>query len=580
MFEVYNKLLSYVPEKKKLAYLGVFFSAISSLFLIGSYYYLFKFLDGLIVTQNIHNTKQYAVLIVVLLILQGIMYFVAVAITHALGFRLETNLRKRGIEGLMKSSFSFFDLNSSGKIRKIIDDNAQETHAIVAHLIPDNTAVVVTPILMIALGFFIDPKIGAFLILMTLVGFLQIKAMVGNQEFMGIYIESLETLNSETIEYVRGMQVVKIFKTTVSSFKSLFNAITSYSKYALDYAFSCRKPYIMFQVLFNTFITFTIPIGIFLINRGESSDIILRNVIFFACFGGLIFGVLLKVMSVGRFKYMGISTVEKLENLYDDMLKDTLKEGNITNFDSYDIEFDNVSFGYEEGKDIISNLSFKLKEKRVYAIVGSSGSGKSTIAKLLSGFYNAQSGQIKIANKNILEYKKEALMDNISFVFQNSKLFKKSIYDNVKIGNPNATREQVMTALSLACCDEIIDRLKDRENTIVGSSEVHLSGGEKQRIAIARAILKDANIVILDEASAATDPENEYEIQKAFSNLMSGKTVIMIAHRLSSIKNVDEILVVDDGKIIERGTDKELMENDGKYKQLQTLYELANDWRV
>ena len=279
------------------------------------------------------------------------------------------------------------------------------------------------------------------------------------------------------------------------------------------------------------------------------------------------------------YAFMGQSVVEKLESIFEEMNSNKLTFGSNEEFKNYNITFENVSFGYTD-KKIINDLSFSLEENKSYALVGSSGSGKSTIAKLISGFYKVDSGVIKIGNRSISSYSEEALINNIAFVFQNVKLFKTSIYDNVKIGKADASYEEVMTAMNLAGCNSILDKFSEREQTQIGTKGVYLSGGEKQRIAIARAILKDAKIIIMDEASAAVDPENEYELQRAFSNLIKDKTVIMIAHRLPSIRNVDEILVMDNGEIIERGTDRELMALDGEYKKLQSLYSKANEWRV
>ena len=579
MLNVYKKLLGYVEDKKHLAYISAILACISNILLVASYFYFYKFLKELLVFNNIDNTKTYSLYVIGLMVLYGIVYFAGVWFSHILGFRLETNLRKKGIDGLMEASFAFYDTHPSGKIRKIIDDNASQTHMIIAHLIPDNVGVIVMPILMNGLLFSIDIRLGILMLTMTFIGFLNLKAMMGDTQLMENYMNSLERLNSETVEYVRGIQVVKIFRTEINSFKALYSAIMDYSKFAHQYSLTSRTAFVSFQVLFNLMIAFTLPIGSFLINKGQDSGIILTNIIFFATFSGIIFLTLMKVMYVGMNQYLGMDAVTRLEDLFLEMNKDKLSHGSTASFENYRIEFKDVSFRYED-KYILDKLSFELDENKTYALVGNSGSGKSTIAKLISGFYNIDSGQINIGDKNISSYSEEALMDNISFVFQHSKLFKKSIYENVRMGKKDASPEDVLKALSLANCDEILDRLPDREHTIIGSKGVYLSGGETQRIAIARAILKDSNIIILDEASAAADPENEYEIQKAFSNLIKNKTVIMIAHRLSSIKNVDEILVVDQGNIIQRGSHKDLIEIDGKYRTLQNLFSKANEWKV
>ena len=578
MLTVYKKILSYVPKERYLAYIGILLSMLSVVFKVWGYYYLSKFLIEIIVYNNIENAKYYGFCIVGLLIIGITLYGIAGLVTHVLGFRLETNLRKYGIEGLSKASFSFFDTHPSGKTRKIIDDNATDTHMIVAHLIPDNAGAILMPILLLVLGFLVSTKVGIILIILSIVGGISLSMMTGEKEFMKIYQESLETLSSETVEYVRGIQIIKIFGISVESFKALNTAIKNYSKYSLEYAMSCKRGFVGFQWFFFSFIAMVIPILLLFYNI-EDPKMLAVELIMVLFLSGALFVSLMAIMYVSMYAFMGQSVVEKLESIFEEMNSNKLTFGTNNEFENYNITFENVSFGYTD-KKIINNLSFSLEENKSYALVGSSGSGKSTIAKLISGFYKVDGGVIKIGDKSISSYTEEALINNIAFVFQNVKLFKTSIYDNVKIGKVDASYEEVMTAMSLAGCDSILDKFSEREQTQIGTKGVYLSGGEKQRIAIARAILKDAKIIIMDEASAAVDPENEYELQRAFSNLIKDKTVIMIAHRLPSIRNVDEILVMDNGEIIERGTDRELMALDGEYKKLQSLYSKANEWRV
>lgn len=427
--------------------------------------------------------------------------------------------------------------------------------------------------------FAVDLYLGIATVILSILAGIFTKLMFGEVEFMDKYNKALERVNSEAVEYVRGMQVLKIFKASIFSFKSFYESIVDYSKTAYEYSKSCKQPYVIFQIVLLGTAAFVIPFAIMFSKGTENNVVIMIKLIFFTCFIGTLFSCFMRIMYVGMHQYMATQAVEKLENLFTEMEANDIKFGNNKEFSGYDIEFRNVSFKYDT-VNILENLSFRLEENKTYALVGSSGGGKSTIAKLISGFYNIDEGAILIGEKNISTYSREALMNNISFVFQNSKLFKTTIFENVKIGNENASYEEVMNALKLARCGDILDKFETRENTVIGSKGVHLSGGEIQRIAIARAILKDAKIIILDEASAASDPENEHEIQLAFSNLMKDKTVIMIAHRLSSIRNVDEILVVDNGKIIERGTDKELMEIGGRYKFLQDLFSKSNEWRM
>lgn len=578
MLTVYKKILSYVPKERYLAYIGILLSMLSVVFKVWGYYYLSKFLIEIIVYNNIENAKYYGFCIVGLLIIGITLYGIAGLVTHVLGFRLETNLRKYGIEGLSKASFSFFDTHPSGKTRKIIDDNATDTHMIVAHLIPDNAGAILMPILLLVLGFFVSLKVGIILIILSIVGGISLSMMTGEKEFMKIYQESLETLSSETVEYVRGIQVIKIFGISVESFKALNTAIKNYSKYSLEYAMSCKRGFVGFQWFFFSFIAMVIPILLLFFNI-EDPKMLAVELIMVLFLSGALFVSLMAIMYVSMYAFMGQSVVEKLKSIFEEMNSNKLTFGSNEKFENYNITFENVSFGYTD-KKIINDLSFSLEENKSYALVGSSGSGKSTIAKLISGFYKVDSGVIKIGNRSISSYSEEALINNIAFVFQNVKLFKTSIYDNVKIGKADASYEEVMTAMNLAGCNSILDKFSEREQTQIGTKGVYLSGGEKQRIAIARAILKDAKIIIMDEASAAVDPENEYELQRAFSNLIKDKTVIMIAHRLPSIRNVDEILVMDNGEIIERGTDRELMALDGEYKKLQSLYNKANEWRV
>ena len=578
MLNVYKKILSYVPKERYLAYIGILLSMLSVVFKVWGYYYLSKFLIEIIVYNNIENAKYYGFCVVGLLIIGITLYGIAGLVTHVLGFRLETNLRKYGIEGLSKASFSFFDTHPSGKTRKIIDDNATDTHMIVAHLIPDNAGAILMPILLLVLGFLVSIKVGIILIILSIVGGISLSMMTGEKEFMKIYQESLETLSSETVEYVRGIQVIKIFGISVESFKALNTAIKNYSKYSLEYAMSCKRGFVGFQWFFFSFIAMVIPILLLFFNI-EDPKMLAVELIMVLFLSGALFVSLMAIMYVSMYAFMGQSVVEKLESIFEEMNSNKLTFGTNNEFENYNITFENVSFGYTD-KKIINNLSFSLEENKSYALVGSSGSGKSTIAKLISGFYKVDGGVIKIGDKSISSYTEEALINNIAFVFQNVKLFKTSIYDNVKIGKADASYEEVMTAMNLAGCNSILDKFSEREQTQIGTKGVYLSGGEKQRIAIARAILKDAKIIIMDEASAAVDPENEYELQRAFSNLIKDKTVIMIAHRLPSIRNVDEILVMDDGEIIERGTDRELMALDGEYKKLQSLYSKANEWRV
>ncbi|HHX13620.1 MAG TPA: ABC transporter ATP-binding protein [Clostridiales bacterium] len=580
MVAIYKKLISYAKEKQHFLFLTIVFSILAAVLQVAAFYYLYKLLENIILLDSMNSAKRYAFMIAGLLAGGGLLYCLSLIVSHLFAFRIETNLRKFGIDGLTNASFKFFDVNSSGRIRKLIDDNAAQTHMAVAHLIPDNTGAMITPVLVLILGFFISLRVGLVLVALIIPSLILLKFMMGEQQFMKIYQASLEKLSSETVEYIRGMQVIKIFGVDVRSFKALNTAIKEYAQNALNYSLSCKKPYVLFQELFFAIVAILIPLILLFVSADADLKLISLELIMVFFLSGVLFTYITKVMYLSMYTFQAQDAVSKLENLYEEMQEDVLQFGDKTEFENHDIEFENVSFGYKKDSLVLDDLSFKLQENKSYALVGASGSGKSTIAKLISGFYNVNSGAVKIGGENITSYSKEALINEISFVFQDPKLFKTTIYENVALANKNAGREEVFEAMRLAGVDGIISKFKNRENTVIGSKGIYLSGGEKQRVAIARAILKDAKIVIFDEASAAIDPDNEHELQKAFSNLMKEKTVIMIAHRLTTIRNVDEILVFEDGKIIERGSDKELMERDSVYKHFQETYKIANDWRV
>lgn len=577
--KVYKKLFKYVPNYMIHAYLSIIISALSAFVIVFGYYYIYKFLREIIVFNNYENGIFYAISIAFYLTLGAVLYISSGIISHKFAFRLETNLRKRGIDGLTNASFRFFDLNSSGYIRKTIDDNAEKTHTAVAHMIPDNSQAFLIPILSLILGFVVSIRVGATILILTIVSGFFLKKMAGNPEFMKLYQKSLDDLSSETVEYVRGIQVIKIFGNKLKSFKNLYKAIMNYSKYAYDYSISCKNTYVIYQLIFLALIPIIIiPISFSLTNI-KDPKVIAYELIMVFFLSGIIMVSFMKIMWASMNIFNANFAIDSLESLYSKMQEDKLSYGDRNTFLNSNIEFKNVSFSYGENK-VLDNLSFKLEEKKIYALVGHSGCGKSTIAKLLSGFYKLDSGSIEIGGYSLEEYTKEAVINNISFVFQNTKLFKKSIYENIALANKNAKRLDVLRAIELAECNEIINKFKEKENTIIGSKGVYLSGGEVQRIAIARAILKDSPIVILDEASASIDADNEYKLQKAFKNLMKDKTVIMIAHRISSIQNVDEIIVLEDGKIVERGTNDNLLKEQKLYSKLFNLYKNANEWKV
>ncbi|HGA1040245.1 TPA: ABC transporter ATP-binding protein [Streptococcus agalactiae] len=580
--DVLRRLYKYAPEKRGYSYVSMILSAIATILSVIPYLYLWKFLNELLVIKNIESANKYALWIFMFMVLQTVVYFLSLYCSHIFAFRVERNLKIEGLNNLLDASFSFFDTNPSGKTRQIIDDNASETHSILAHMQPDMVNAVVYPIILLIVSFLVSIKLGIVMVGSLIIGIFLIIKMFGNQNFLQNYMDSNENMSSEIVEYIRGIKVVKIFNIGIEKFQSLHKTIINSSELGYAYSLSCRKWKVFYDSFFMGLCMIMIPYGLYLLNMNTSTGKIISYMVFFAAFTELFYIAFNKVMFLGQNKAKAKNSIDKLEDIFNKMQVKKLESKFLNEIDSFDIEFENVSFKYEEGSNyVLKDLSFKLDSGKSYALIGSSGSGKSTIAKLISGFYEIDSGKIKIGSRDIKDYSREAIARSIAFVFQNAKLFKISIYENVRIGNPKATYNEVMKALEEARCNDILDKFELRENTVIGSKGVYLSGGETQRIVIARAILKNSPIIILDEASAAADPENEYELQIAFSKLIKNKTVIMIAHRLSAIKNIDEIIVVENGEIVERGSSKVLLENkSSKYNFFMDMYLRANDWVV
>lgn len=579
--KLYKKLFSYIPERRLHGILASLLTTLGIVLEFYAYYLIWILLKNVFTGGVLSEERSLAIKILFLFIAYGLLYFMGLWMSHLAGFRLETRLRERGIRHLLRASNTFFDLHNSGEVRKIIDNNVEQTHMIVAHLIPDQTAAFLTPILMIILTFLLDLYLGIFFIVIVLISLVLVKNMMGDQSFMKKYMDMLDEMNAGAVEYVRAMPVVKIFNAPLIGFKKLYDSILIYKEMVYKYSMSCRVPFVLFQWLLNIFIITPIFLGIFMVNRGADPGLWAAKILFFTLFMGIFFSNTMKIMYVSMYIFQANSAVDNLENLFKEMKAKEIEFGNQREFLNKNIEFKNVDFSYDGENKILNNFSLSLEEDKVYALVGSSGSGKSTIAKLISGLYPVDSGEILIGNKNISSYDKESLMKNIGIVFQNPQLFQGiSIFENVKLGKSDATDEEVLRALRLARCDEFIDKFKDGYDVVIGAEGVNLSGGEKQRVSIARIFLKNPKIIIMDEASAAADPENEYELQRAFKELIKNRTTIMIAHRLTSIRGVDEILLIEDGKLIERGNHDKLYKEDSKYKKFVEMYMKANEWRV
>lgn len=576
----YRKLFSYIPEKRSNGFLSAAFSVVAVCCHLFGYYCLWLALKAIFIQQDFSAGSDYALRVVAAFVAYGILYFLGAWMSHLAAFRLETRLREKGIDHLLTASNTFYDKNQSGRVRKIIDDNVEQTHMAVAHLIPDQTVAILTPILMFVVIGLVDLRLAGFFgVIVLLSGFLCFK-MMGEKEFMSAYMEQLDLLNAEAVEYVRGMQVVKLFAAPIVSFKRLYGTINDYADMVYNYSMSCRIPYVTFQWLLNLFIVAPVFYAVYRVGAGDNGGLWAAKTLFFALFMGMFFANIMKIMYVSMYHVQANRAVDALEDLFRDMDEKKMVFGKEKDFGDGSITFNHVDFSYEDEK-ILSEFSLHLDAGKIYAFVGPSGGGKSTIAKLVSGLYPVDKGEVMIGEKPMDAYDKEAVMETVGIVFQQAKLFEGlSIYDNVQLADPEASQEDVHRALALARCEEFKEKFSTGYDTVIGAEGVKLSGGECQRVAIARLFLKDPKILILDEASAAADPENEYEIQKAFSNLMKGRTTIMIAHRMSSIRGVDEILFIEGGKVIERGNHDALMKEDGRYARFVNLYHEANEWRI
>ena len=439
MRSLYKKLFHYVPDKRILAYFSMALSAAAVCSYMGAYWFLWQSIVSILVIPVYEKAMYDAIIVVILMILRGILNIASATCSHYLGFRLETNLRKNGLHKLLDASSSFFDHNSSGEIRKIIDDNAAETHKTVAHLIPDNVTAVMTPVLMFVLMFAIDYRLGILLILTTVIGVLQYRKMSGGTEFLSGYSAALQKMSAATVEYVRGMQIIKIFGVTVQYYKTLINSIKEYKQYVYQYSLSCKNPYVGFQVLFNVFYAFAVPAAVVFISYGEPAMLILAKIVFFAVFSGAVFTSFTSIMFTGQDNFGAQNTLNQLDELTTSMDQAKLPHGNEETFQDFNVEFRHVDFKYDDNF-VLKDFSLTLHQNKTYALIGSSGGGKSTIAKLISGFYPVDGGEILIGGKNIQSYSEKALIQNIAFVFQRSQLLKTSIYENVRIGYPLPTR--------------------------------------------------------------------------------------------------------------------------------------------
>ncbi len=510
-----------------------------------------------------------------------VLYFAALMSSHLAAFRVESNLRKEAMRQIVRMPLGFFDINTSGRIRKIIDDNAGVTHSFLAHQLPDLAATFLVPLVAAILIFVFDWILGLACIVPVIIAMLVMGFMMNaeGRQFMKSYMTSLEEMNTEAVEYVRGIPVVKVFQQTIYSFKNFHRCIMNYNKMVFGYTRMWEKPMSLYTVIINGFVFFLAPLAILLIGYSGNYASVLLNFFLFVLITPVFSQSIMKSMYLNQALGQASEAIGRLENLvaYEHL---TVVE-HPQSVKEFSIQFEKISFSYPgANQKAVDDVSFTIPQGNTVALVGASGGGKTTIARLVPRFWEATEGKVLIGGINVREIAPEELMKYISFVFQNTKLFKTSLLENIKYGNPDATMEEVERAVDMAQCREIINKLPLGLNTKIGTEGTYLSGGEQQRIVLARAILKNAPIIVLDEATAFADPENEHLIQQALKELTKGKTVLMIAHRLSSITDADNILVIDKGKIAEQGTHANLLGKQGIYYHMWNEYQQSVRWTI
>ncbi len=511
-----------------------------------------------------------------------LLYFAALMTAHVAAFRVEKNLRYTSMDKAMNMPLGFYEKESTGKLKKIIDENASLVHTFTAHNLPDLFGTLTCIILLLIALPIVDWRMGLMSLVPIVIAFLAMGSMMTNKgykEAMGQYMKHLESMNSEAVEYVRGIPVVKTFQQSIFSFNRFHRSIIDYTKWVTKYAESCRKPMNIYSIATNGFAFLLIPLAFILIYKGEPMTNVLPNMIFYLLITPLFGQTLMKLMYIVSGYRMAGQALDSAEKLFDDT--NHLSGNKSFDGNKYDIELRDVSFRYtDEAPLAIKNVSLKVPEGKRYALVGASGSGKTTIARLVAKFWDPTSGEVIIGENKLSEIAPEEVLKHVSFVFQNEQLFKTTIKENITYGKPNATEDQIAKAVKMAQCEDIINKLPDGINTKIGVDGIYLSGGEQQRIALARAFLKDSPILLLDEATAFADPENEKSIQQVLQTLMQGRTVIMIAHRLSSVVDVDNIIVMDDGSVIEQGTHTELINKNGIYSNMWQEYQQSINWTI
>lgn len=578
-----SRLMGYAGKHRYFTYASWLLAAISALIALLPFIYIWKIIKEVLevapdfssATGLVHN----GIMAMVFAIVSFLVYICALMCSHLAAFRVATNMRIAVTEHIAKLPLGFADSFGSGKLRKIINDSTGATESYLAHQLPDKYAALATPVGLLVLLFVFDWRLGLLSLIPVVLAFVVMSAMTGKRmvEKMKQYNNALENMSNEAVEYVRGIPVVKTFGQSVFSFKKFKSTIDEYQKWVVAYTKDMRVPMMFYTAAINGVFAFLIA-GAIWFTAGGVTNAFLLNLIFYIVITPVISLTLTKMMYMSENNMIVKDALERIDGV---LSVSPMSESKTPEHPAdSSVELNDVHFSYDGKNEVIRGVSMNIGAGQTVALVGPSGGGKSTLAGLIARFFDVKSGSIKVGGSDIREIPKEELMNAVSFVFQDSKLIKATIAENVKLGKPDATDEEVAAALHAAQCDDIIQKFPDGAGTAVGTKGVYLSGGERQRIAIARAVLKNAPVIILDEATAFADPDNEAKVQKAFSELSKGKTVIMIAHRLSTVADADCIYVIKDGLIAESGRRDELLEKNGVFAEMWKEYAASVEWKV
>lgn len=579
-----SKLFVYAGKFRYLTIASWILSVISAWLALVPFYYIWRIMKELLSVApdfgKAAHLKEYGWAAVGFAILSMLVYVCALMCSHLAAFRVQANIRTSLMRHILTLPMGFLDKDGTGKIRKIVNESSAATETYLAHQLPDQAGAIATPAGLLVLLMVFDFRLGLLSLIPVVAAFLIMGTMTGQRmkDKMEEYQNALDEMSSEAVEYVRGIPVVKTFGQSVFSFKRFQASIRKYEKWTIAYTKEMRIPMTVYTTAINAVFAVLIA-ATFFFTRNRADNTFLLNLLFYIIITPIITVTMNKIMYSSENQLIVADAISRIESILE---KKPLPEtAHAQEPENNSITFENVSFRYEDaGRDALHQINLAIKEGEHVAFVGPSGGGKTTLASLVARFFDITEGRILIGNKDVKEIPSKQLMDMVSFVFQDSKLLKTSILENVRMGKKDATREEVMQALKEAQCEDIIAKLPDGIDTVIGSSGTYVSGGEAQRLSIARAMLKNAPILILDEATAFADPDNEAKVQEAFSRLSKGKTVIMIAHRLSSIVDADRICVLKDGSIAEEGTHETLLQKNGVYAHMWEEYNKSVQWKV